>query len=409
MAEKIIMPKQGLQMTEGTITRWLKKEGDKVELDEPLFEMETDKLNIEMTSTASGTLLKIIKKEGDVVPITETIAFIGDPDEIIPQVLDRNEAEIRSKIYSTPRSRMRAKEKGINISDVRGTGPEDLIIERDVDSFSMIKGTPLARKPAEINEISLEDVDCSGKRGKIMKTDIEARITARRGSAVERIGKTIPFRGMRKAIANNIMKSIHGMAQANHRMKVDMTEVVRFKEKLKAAGIKVSYTDIIVKIVSKVLLEFPIINSELTSEGILIKDFVNMGLAVAIENGLIVPVIMNADLMTLEEISTVSKELAEKAKTGKLESNEYKNGTFTITNLGMFDIDEFTAIINPPEAAILAVGKIDKVPVVENDQVVIKPVMVLSLTYDHRIIDGAPAAQFLQRVKQIMQNLYLLI
>ena len=192
-------------------------------------------------------------------------------------------------------------------------------------------------------------------------------------------------------------------------MKVDLTEIVRLREKLKADKKKASFTDILVKVVSKALLEFPMINSSLTEKGIMLKEYVNMGLAVAVENGLIVPVIKNADLMTLEEISSASSELVEKAKTGSLKPDEYTGGTFTITNLGMFDIDEFTAIINPPESAILAVGKIDRVPVVEGDNIVIKPVMMLSLTYDHRIIDGAPAAMFLQRIKQLLQNPYLLV
>lgn len=447
MATRVIMPKQGLQMTEGTITKWLKKEGEKVEEGKPLFEMETDKLNIEIDAPASGTLLKIIREEGDVVPITETIAVIGEPGEDISELLkeckstdgkqeeqpsleegpreisntERDTAEASNqrvtegRIFSTPRARTVAEEKNINIEEVVGTGPEGLIIERDVKNYAnneaaQPKATPLARKIAQQNNIRLNDIDGTGTRGKVTKADVEnavnARINKLQGTKGERI---IPFTGMRKAIAENMMKSLHGMAQANHRMKVDMTEVITMREKLKADGIKVSFTDIIVKIVSKALMDFPIINSSLTEEGIVLKEYVNMGIAVALDEGLIVPVIKNANLMTLSEISTVAAELIEKAKNGKLKPDEYKGGTFTITNLGMFDIDEFTAVINPPESAILAVGKIEKVPVVENDSVVIRPVMVLSLTYDHRIIDGAPAAQFLQRVKQIMQNPYQLI
>ena len=192
-------------------------------------------------------------------------------------------------------------------------------------------------------------------------------------------------------------------------MKVDMSEVVRFRDMLKAASIKVSFTDIIVRCVANALTEFPIVNASLTDKGILYKDYVNMGLAVAVPNGLIVPVIKDADLLSLTEISAAAAALYEKAKAGTLTQDDYSGGTFTISNLGMFDIDEFTAIVNPPESAILAIGKIDRVPVVVGDEVVIRPVMMLSLSYDHRTIDGAPAAQFLQRVKQILQNPYLLI
>jgi len=444
MASKVIMPKQGLQMTEGTITRWIIKEGEKVEAEKPLFEMETDKLNIEITSPASGTLLKIVRQEGETVPITEIIAIIGEPGEDISELLKEaaggkkpeeaakddvpGQPEQSSKkqgepiksgalvgrIFITPRARAAAEKEGLDISDIKGTGPEELIIERDVKAYiekgaASLKATPLARKIASKNEIDLSDVGGTGSRGKITKADIEKAMAARLGKAGTRSGRVIPFAGMRKVISDRMMQSLHGMAQANHRMKVDMTEVIGFREKLKADGIKVSFTDIIVKIVTRALLDFPIINSSLTDEGILLKDYVNMGMAVAVENGLIVPVIKDADLLTLQEVSAISAELIEKAKSGKLKPDEYTDGTFTITNLGMFDIDEFTAIINPPESAILAIGKIDRVPVVEGESVVIKPIMVLSLTYDHRIIDGAPAAQFLQRVKQVMQNPYLLI
>lgn len=447
MATKVILPKQGLQMTEGTITKWLVKEGQKVEIEDPLFEMETDKLNIEILSPATGTLLKIIRAEGEVVPITEIIAVIGEQEEDISELVSEAKQEAKmeensaaelvkrdelthakaaqsetkkralsERIFITPRAKALAVEKGINFTDIDGSGPDNLIIEKDIKEYvpasqTAAKVTPLAAKVAVQNDIKLENVAGSGARGKITKSDIEVAVASRASKTAfgARSGKVIPFTGMRKVISDRMMQSLHTMAQANHRMKVDMTEVIRFREKLKSDGIKVSFTDILTMVVSKALLDFPIVNSSLTDEGILVKDFVNMGLAVAVGNGLIVPVIKNADLMTLQEISTVAAELVDKAKKGGLKPNEYSGGTFTITNLGMFDIDEFTAVINPPESAILAVGKIERVPVVDGENIVIKPIMMLSLTYDHRIIDGAPAAQFLQRVKQIMQNPYLLI
>jgi len=325
------------------------------------------------------------------------------------------ERAANERVFATPRAKTTASEKGIDFTDVAGTSPDGLIIEKDILAFKASaaaspKATPLAVKVAQQKDVELADVEGTGARGKITRSDVESAIALRAGKAATgRSGRVVPFAGMRKVISDRMMQSLHGMAQANHRMKVDMSEIIRFREKLKEAGIKVSFTDIIVKVVSKALLDFPILNSTLTSEGILLKDYVNMGLAVAVEGGLIVPVIKDADLMTLEEISAVASELADKAKKGGLMPHEYTGGTFTITNLGMFDIDEFTAVINPPESAILAVGKIDKVPVVEGDNIVVKPIMMLSLTYDHRIIDGAPAAQFLQRVKQIMQNPYLLV
>lgn len=424
-------------MTEGIITRWLVNEGDKVELEMPLFEMETDKVTIEVLATVTGTFLKKLKQEGAVVPVGEIIAVIGESGEDISEFLaievsSDNEKSFEentekydekktfsntkpegNRIFATPRANTVSKDKGVSISELNGTGPEGLIIERDVLQFdqpSDVLVTPLAKKIAQISDVKLSEIEGSGARGKITKTDVVNAINLKKTSNnISREEKIIPLSPMRRAISDNMMKSLHSMAQANHRMKVDMSAVIGLRECLKKEGKKVSFTDILVKVVSKALLDFPMLNSTLTPEGILIKNYVNMGLAVAVDNGLIVPVVKDADLMTLEEISTVSLELIQNAKNGSLKPDDYKGGTFTITNLGMFDIDEFTAVINPPESAILAIGKIDNIPVAENNNIVIKPIMMLSLTYDHRIIDGAPAAQFLQRIKQIMQNPYLLI
>lgn len=444
MAEKVIMPKQGLQMTEGTILKWLYSEGDKVEEGKPLFEMETDKLTIEIEAPASGTLLKIVKGEGETVPITELIGVIGKEGEDISDILkeadldgdkeqpkeevenaqeekeqkvekvEKVERKPGERVFITPRAKMRAEDAEIDYEGIIGTGPEGLIIEKDVlkaieEGAKGPKATPLAKKVAAMKGVDLSQVEGTGARGKIMRKDVEGK-TVEMPAASEQEETVIPFTGMRKAIADNMMKSLQTMAQANHRMKVDMTELIRFREKLKAEDVKVSYNDILVKIVSKALLDNPIVNSSVDGENIVMKHYVNMGLAVAIDKGLIVPVVKGADKMSLKQISDTSKELIEKARSGKLKPDEYRGGTFTISNLGMYDIDEFTAVINPPQSAILAVGKINKEPVVvENDKIEIKPIMVLSLTYDHRIIDGSDAAIFLQRVKQIMQNPYLLI
>lgn len=441
MATKVIMPKQGLQMTEGFITKWMVPEGGKVTENEPLFEMETDKLTITIDAPASGTLLKIIKKEGETVPITETIAVIGEAGEditFLTEILDNNEEKsskvktdvaisiqatkynqpekICEGIFATPRARERAREIGIDFKDVCGSGPDGLIIERDVLSYSetvnskKVKFTPVAEKIAKENNVDIEAVSGTGTSGRIMKDDVEKYIFSKSSAHVQsRCGKVEPFKGMRKVISDRMTESLRTMAQANHRMKVDMTEAIKLREQLKQSGIKVSYNDILIKVVSKALLEFPAINSSMVEEGILLKDYVNMGIAVSVPNGLIVPNIKDADYMSLQEISEASSDLIQKALSGKLSADEYAGGTFTITNLGMFDIDEFTAIVNPPESAILAVGKIEKVPVVEDDKLSIRPLMILSLSYDHRIIDGAMAAQFLQRVKQLLNNPYLLL
>lgn len=477
MATKVIMPKQGLQMTEGTITRWIVREGEQATADQPLFEMETDKLTIEIMAPATGTLLRILHPEGDVVPITQTIAIIGHPGEDITSLLkeagvaapeksaasssdalpgstaatagqltaavlsgseDASAAPANGgRVFVTPRARMRAEEAGLDLDRIPGSGPEGLVIERDIldtlmEAAKSPKTTPVARRLAELNAVDLQRVTGMGPGGKIMKADVQAALAGQPDAAAAsaasahasasvsapaaasadralRGERLVPMSAMRKVIAERMSQSLHTMAQANHRMKVDMTEVIRFREKLKADNVKVTFTDIFVKCVAKALTEFPIVNASLTDQGILMKEYVNMGLAVAVPNGLIVPVIKDADLLSLPEIAAVSAALIEKTKKGTLTPDDYSGGTFTISNLGMFDVDEFTAIVNPPESAILAIGKIDRVPVVEGDQVVIRPILVLSLSYDHRTIDGAPAAQFLQRIKQILQNPYLLI
>jgi pyruvate dehydrogenase E2 component (dihydrolipoamide acetyltransferase) len=226
-------------------------------------------------------------------------------------------------------------------------------------------------------------------------------------------GLIIPIQGIRKVIAARMKESLITAAQANHRMDVDMSRLLSVRSELNALneklGIKISITDMLIKIVTQALLEQPIINSTIVSEGILLLDEINIGIAVATDSGLLVPVIHNTKGKTLIEIGAITKEFIEKTRTGKLKPDEMKGGTFTITNLGMYDVDSFTAIINPPESAILAVGRVNKRVVVVDDNIVIKPITTLSLTYDHRVIDGAPAAIFLQRIKQLIENPYLLL
>jgi len=197
--------------------------------------------------------------------------------------------------------------------------------------------------------------------------------------------------------------SLQSMAQANHRINVDMSEAVRYRESLKANGIKISYNDIVIKCVAKALMEHPEMNCCMDEENMTFHDYVNMGMAVDTPRGLLVPVIKNADLLSVQEISAESARVAEGAKIGRISGADMSGATFTISNLGMFDIDDFTAIINPPEVGIIAVGKMEKKAVVIDDELVIRPVMQLSLTYDHRVVDGAPAARFLKRVKELLQ------
>lgn len=436
MAEKVIMPKQGLQMIEGTIIRWLVEEGGNCVEGQPLFEMETDKLTIEIEAQASGKLLKIVHGEGETVPITELIAIIGKENEDISVLLNTEKPKVVSKaavepqesavskpaaqaappaeetkIFISPRAKALAQSRDVNYSKVPGTGPDGLIIERDILSYfeSAPKATPLAKKIAAENNVALGDVAGTGARGKISKADVMTNIAKRKSSTGDRTGSVVPFTGMRKVISDRMVESLQTAAQTTHKISVDMSEAARVRGAFKKADKKISYNDIISYAVCRALKDFPIMNSELTDEGLLLKDSVNLGIAVAIENGLIVPVLRDADLMKIEEISAMTREMAGKAKDGTLKPDEYKGGSFTISNLGMFGLDSFTAIINQPESGILAVGKIEKKPVVIDEDIVIRPMMVLTLSYDHRVVDGAPAAEFLAKIKQYLEQPYLLL
>lgn len=455
MASVIIMPKQGLLMEEGTITKWLVKEGEQTTEGTPLFEMETDKLTITMDSTATGTVLKILHPEGDTVPITQPIAIVGQPGEDISGLLAESGAPAQEaaapapaaeapapapaaapapaverapgeRVFSSPRARLRAEENGVDIAAVPGSGPDGLVVERDVQSYiaNQPAVTPLAANQARVQGIDLSGVTGTGPNGKITTEDLPNSGAAAEAAPVP-AAETVPgqltrgtrtekMTGMRKAVMKNMLASKSTNAQTNHRMVVDMTAAVALRNQYKALGIKVSYNDIIVRACAKALQDFPIVNASVDGSNIIYHDYVNVGTAVSVPGGLIVPVIRDADIIGLTGIAEKSAELIEKAREGRLTDQDYHGGTFTVSSLGMFDLDDFVAIINPPESAILAVGKIAKTPVVVTsedgeDQVVIKSMCALCLSYDHRIIDGAEAAKFLQKLKSYLQNPILLI
>jgi len=436
MATKIIMPKQGLQMTEGTIIRWLAKEGDRISVDSPLFEIETDKLTITIPSPATGTVLSILKHEGDVVPIAQTIAVIGDPGEDIRSLLFEAEGPVSAnefvppadsgtqaslspvkglcapsgRVFISPRAKSLALEKGIDFSSLRGSGPEGLIIERDVISYAerigSVKASPLARKIAGQEGVSIDSIHGSGSDGKIMKADVLASIASVATQADKE--KVVPFSGTRRKIADRMLASLKGSAQAFIRMKVDMSESLRLKDSLKDDDIRVSVTDIIVKAVASSLRKHPVMNASIAGDSIVYHAAISVGLAVSTEKGIIVPVVKEAE-RHLPVIAAAIRDLVSKVKDGTILPDDCGGGTFTVSNLGMYGVDDFVAIINPPESGILAVGRIERQPVVSGDTVVIRPIMTLCLTYDHRIIDGAPAAEFLGTVRKYLENPYLML
>jgi pyruvate dehydrogenase E2 component (dihydrolipoamide acetyltransferase) len=429
MATIVKMPKLGTTMTEGTIVKWLKKEGEPVEKGEIYVEIQTDKVNIEDEAERSGILRKIIAKEGETVKVGEPIAIIADAHEELPdleiaddkspekqeessQVImqqeDRTEDEketIPGKIKASPAAKRVARENQIDLSKVTPSGPNGRIVEKDVLAYiqeNKVRATPVAKKIAMEKQIDLKSLQKSPVE-RITKADLEEQMMMQEEES------TIPVIGMRKIIAESMTYSKKVAPHIYLSLEVDMSKVIDIREKLiplvqDKYDVKLSYNHILIKAVATALRLNPLVNSSFTEEKIILKQNINIGLAVALEDGLIVPVIKDADKKGLGIIAKETAELILKAKNKKLLPDEYQGGTFTITNLGMFDIENFCAIINQPETAILAVGKIMKKPVVVDDEITIRPMMNLTLSCDHRAIDGAVGAKFLQNLKEILEE-----
>ncbi|MFY9415237.1 MAG: dihydrolipoamide acetyltransferase family protein [Tepidanaerobacteraceae bacterium] len=429
MATIVKMPKLGTTMTEGTIVKWLKKEGEPVEKGEIYVEIQTDKVNIEDEAERSGILRKIIAKEGETVKVGEPIAIIADAHEELPdleiaddkspekqeessQVImqqeDRTEDEketIPGKIKASPAAKRVARENQIDLSKVTPSGPNGRIVEKDVLAYiqeNKIRATPVAKKIAMEKQIDLKSLQKSPVE-RITKADLEEQMMMQEEES------TIPVIGMRKIIAESMTYSKKVAPHIYLSLEVDMSKVIDIREKLiplvqDKYDVKLSYNHILIKAVATALRLNPLVNSSFIEEKIILKQNINIGLAVALEDGLIVPVIKDADKKGLGIIAKETAELILKAKNKKLLPDEYQGGTFTITNLGMFDIENFCAIINQPETAILAVGKIMKKPVVVDDEITIRPMMNLTLSCDHRAIDGAVGAKFLQNLKEILEE-----
>mgnify|MGYP000854030569 CR=1 FL=1 len=435
MAVEIIMPKAGMAMEEGTVIEWLKKVGDKVEAGEPLLIIETDKTTMEIESPASGYLLKILYDSGDVVPVVQTIGYIGDMGEELPDKAvedkeipaDNESAEEKTakseskdtkklsiagnRVAATPAARRIATEKGIDLSKITGTGRFGEIKAADVEKAEAVKATPLARRIAEDQNIDLSRIQGSGFNGKIRKEDLGLTVHQQEKAVADvlktepAVAERKPLKGMRKVIADRKLKSHTEIPPVTLNVKADVTELVALREKLNAAlGFKVSINDFILRATALSLKESPNINVSLEDNELVFKSEVNVGMAVALDDGLIVPVLRNIDKMSLVQIAEKSKELAGKAREGKLLPDDYTGGTFTVSNLGMFDITAFTPIINLPEAAILGVCTIENELKMIDGKIENRSIMGLSLTFDHRLIDGAQAAVFLKKIKLLLQN-----
>jgi len=375
LVTRVVMPRLSLTMKEGTVVQWFKKEGDTVQKGEPLVEVLSEKVTYDVEAPASGVLRKILAVEGINVPVDEAVGIIAAPDESIAEV------EVAAVIGSKPAEEVVIAPEGVSVEKA-----EERVI-----------ASPAAKRLAREHGVDLSKVKGSGPEGRVVEEDVKRFIEG--AGVAPRLREVIPLSGIRKTTAERVSLSARTAPHSTITMEVDMTNAVKFHQET-----QLSFTDMLVKAIAKALREHPIMNATLENEQIKVFEDINVGVAVATDKGLVVPVIRNADKKALNEISSSLKELVEKARQGKLEKEDMTGGTFTVTNLGMYGVDVFIPIINPPETAILGVGKVAEKPVVVSGQVSIKPVMQLSLSFDHRIVDGAPAAKFLQMIKQILES-----
>ena len=393
------MPKMGDTMEEGKILRWIKHEGDAVKKGESLAEVETDKVNIEIEAFASGVLRKILVPEGKSAPIGSGIALIGAADEPLPEGLSggANNAGTAGRIFISPLARRFAEERSIDYTQIRGTGPNGRIIKLDVEAALAQPGTRAAQAPPPITTAAPAPTYVP------VGEPVPAAIDS--GEVVE-----IPLTAMRRTIAKRLSQSMQTAPHFYVTSVIDTGKLAELRKQINAyaasdpSPVKVSFNDLIIKAVAHALVKMPQVNVSFAEDKLLQKKQVHIGMAVALEQGLIVPVIHNADRSGILDLARESQRLAEAARTGKLRPDDLAGGTFTVSNLGMFDVDSFTAVINPPESAILAIGSITPTPVVVDGQVAVRDRMKVTLSSDHRAIDGATAARFLQEVKRLLEE-----
>jgi len=388
MVAEIIMPRYDWAQTEGTIVRWLKGDKERVEKGEIVVEVESMKAVFEVEAPETG-ILHIVEKEGATVPIGKVIGFVAKPgeelprrEEIVPEAMEEEKAvkveverveAVPRGVRISPLARRLAKEHGIDIRRVKGTGPGGRIVKEDI--------------LRAIQELGAEAVP-----GEVLK-----------------VAEVLPVTGMRKRIGDRLSKSYREAIHVSMTMDVDVTEMVGLRRSLlpkfeERWGVSPTYTDIIVKAVAMALKEHPILNSTLEGDKIKVYEDINIGVAVSLEEGLIVPVIRNVDKKSLAEVSLELRELAEKARRHSLSPRDYTGGTFTVTNLGMFGVHTFQPIINPPETAILGVGAIEERPTIYKGEIAARSMVTLTLVFDHRVLDGAQAAKFLKTLKGILEE-----
>lgn len=437
MAAEVLMPKLGASMESGTIIRWFKKEGDPVQAGDILMDVMTDKINIEVEAETSGILLKVLYQENEEVSVNQVIAYIGQAGEQIALIsepskltdvpvndtgtasewaVDQDPSFSNEKIRATPAARKLAHDAQLDLHQIKGTGPNGRIQRDDVEQLvenpaNRPKVTHLAEKIAREEQVNLAEVRGTGVQGKIVSQDVLAhsRENLQQIQTDADAGNTVRVEGIRKIIARRMVESAFTAPHVTLVTEVDMSHGIKLREQLlptieKKTGYRLSFTEIIMKAAAHALRNHPRVNASLQGEYIVLHSQINIGLAVAVSDGLLVPVIRDCDRKGLAALTKECKMVGRSAQENKLSPDQMSGGTFTISNLGMYEVDAFTPIINQPESAILGVGRIKEKPVGVNGAIELRSIMTLSFSFDHRVIDGAPAAAFLTELKEILEN-----
>jgi pyruvate dehydrogenase E2 component (dihydrolipoamide acetyltransferase) len=396
VATQVILPRLGQGMESGTIVRWLKAEGDTVAKGEPLFELDTDKVTQEVEAEASGVLLKIAVAEGE-VPVGKTVAFIGGEGEAVPELDTSPEGPPSNKVSQA-------------LSEVPET-PKP-VAEPQAGTNGRVKASPLARRLAREKGLDLQEIHGTGPEGRIVADDIERAGTGTPKPASDKVSQAtfvpgeverVPLTSIRRTIARRLTEAWQ-IPVFQLQASADMTAANALVEKLRERDVRVTVTDVLTKVAASALMRHREVNAEFAEDAIVLHPTANVGIAVAAPQGLVVPVIRSAERLSLAEIAAARADIVGRARDNKLRAGDLEGGTFTISNLGMYAVESFTAVLNPPQAAIVAVGATEDRVVPRDGELVVRPMLTLTATFDHRAVDGAPAAAFLQTLKESIED-----
>ena len=436
MATEVLVPPLGQTVDTVTLVTWYKAEGEMVAQGEPLFAIETDKATLDIEAPGSGMLRGVMAQPGEEVKVLSSIAAPDEalevpepttlsspaPSDATPSTPDRElqdgPLDGRQRIFVSPRARRLAEKHEVPLADLKASGPEGAIVERDVRAYleaqraSSTAGpliTPVARRMAEEAGLDWRRLTGSGPGGRITRDDVAHALEEAAPTEMNEVSEVIPLRSVRAVIAERMLRSATNAPQVTLTAEADATALVELRRQLVQDGVDAAYNDLFLYILGRALREYPLLNASLDGETIKVWRRVHIGLAVDTERGLLVPVVRDVDRKGLLQLAEETQTLLERARAGQCTPDELRGGTFTLTNLGMFGIDAFTPLLNLPECAVLGVGRIKRQPVMVGDEVLGRELVWLSLTFDHRLVDGGPAARFLQRVVKLVECPHLLI